>query len=142
MAKKMALVPESWLSARLSSEGKKTDPQPQIVIADVADEPQNKLMELSNLLPKRLQNKARMLLHYLNGHVKLNEQQRIVYSNGSVGSHIIDLVRYNISPFVKGRPIDAPLFDRLMKSAGVPDAALIKREKNHSDIINDWVELD
>lgn len=138
MAKKMALVPESWLSTRLNSEGNQTNPQAQIVIADTGEESYDKVSGLADLLPKHLRNKARMLLHYLNSQLKLDNQQRVIYGDGSVGSHIIDLVRYNISPFVKARPLDAPKFAKLMQTAGVPNAAIAKKT-NKDDLISNWM---
>jgi len=59
---------------------------------------------IKDILLKNLRNKARILLHYLDGKVKIDDRERIVYSDDYVG---LDLVRYYASPLVKNRPPDA-----------------------------------
>ena len=122
----MALVPESWLAARQhESIATKT---PAVEVMEV-ETPASTLSSLAELLPKRLQNKAKILLHYLDGNVQVNDKQRIVYSDGSVGSHVLDMVRYFVSPFVKQRPLDAPQFETLLKALGVPDSATVRKQQ-------------
>lgn len=103
MAKKMVLVPASWL------ENFKDD----------------KLINLLEMVPKSYQPKARILLTCLQGKVKLTDQQRVIYSDG-VGSHIIDLVRYYVTPsqLKINRPEDAQKFGQLLEQHGVPSSAV------------------
>ena len=125
MARRFALVPESWLSTLQNGETKKTTNHGGVNFENV-DGTKNNLGNLVDLLPKNLQNRARMLLHYIEN-VNVNDAQRIVYSDGSVGSHIVDLIRYAVSPFVKTRPIDWPQFSALLESNNVPVSALVNK---------------
>lgn len=95
-------------------------------ITSVVDK-EDSLSDLAEFLPKSYRGRAKILLHYLHGHIRLNEQQRVVYPNDQVGSHILDLVKYFVSPFPSDRPLDAPKFTKLMTQAGVPSSALAKK---------------
>jgi hypothetical protein len=123
MAKRFALVPESMLSSVQSSV------QP--------NEEKPKISELASLLPKNMQSRARMMFHYIENAVSVNDTQRIVYDDGTVGSHVIDLVRYAISPFVKSRPVDWPQFSKLLQTLGVPESIIAKRS-NQSPLLDKW----
>lgn len=125
MAKRMALVPESWLR-QIHTAAEPASSKQSISI--VEPEPQKGLLEMADLLPKSYRSRARILLHYMEGHVKLNEQQRVIYPpNGQLGSHILDLVKYFVSTFPTDRPLDAPKFSKLMVRAGVPNSAIAKK---------------
>lgn len=125
MAKRMALVPESWLRQTHTEPGP-TPPKQSLTILE--PEPKQSLIEMAELLPKSYRSRARMLLHYLEGHIKLNEQQRVIYPpNNQLGSHIIDLVKYFVSKFPTDRPLDAPKFEKLLAKAGVPNSAVAKK---------------
>ena len=142
MAKRMALVPESWLKASQQQQGLSTQPQssppPSITIVEPPKQ-QNDLTELAQLLPKSYRSRARILLHYLEGHLKLNPQQRVLYPpNDQLGSHILDLVKYYVSTFPTDRPLDAPKFAKLMTQAGVPTSAIAKKTQPMS---NKWQRL-
>ena len=117
MAKRFALVPESWLEARNAElSPKKNNVSPKTIVnlgnsQEKLPKSKNKLGNLAELLPKNLKTRGRVVLHYLeNGNVNVNDVQRIVYSDGAVGYHVLDLIRYAISPFVKTRPLDWPQF--------------------------------
>ena len=141
MAKKFALVPESWLSS-VQQQPKLNKPnllegsdavQRSELVEEKNDE--EKLSELASLLPKNLQSRARMLFHYLENNVRVNDMQRIVYEDGTVGSHVIDLTRYAISPFVKSRPVDWPQFSKLLENLGVPESIIAKRS---TTLLDQW----
>ena len=141
MAKKYALVPESWLQQQQQNIPRSLDntpkqtPAPQVSISGNFESESN-LKEIATLLPKNMQGRARMLLHYLeNANVRVNELQRIVYSDCSIGSHIINLVRYAISPFMKSRPLDWPRFKELCESAGTPGSILANR---NDSVLKNW----
>ena len=121
MANRYTLVPESWLQ----QENKHSLPE----------EKQAKFSDLPELLPKNMRSKARVLVHYLeNGGVAVNDMQRIVYDDGEVGSHMLDLLRYGLSRFSKSRPLDWPKFQELLNKLGAPKSAVVKR----GSIISDW----
>ena len=100
------------------------------------------MVHLAELLPKNMRSRARLVLHYLeNGNVIVNDLQRIVYQNGSVGSHIIDLTRYAVSPFMKTRPIDWPQFSALLQNLGVPSSSLANKGEastNQNTVLDQW----
>lgn len=103
------------------------------------------LATVLSLLPKRLRNKGKILLHYLDGEINLDGSNRIIYSDNSLGSHLLDLIRYYTTSAGINihRPVDAPQFGLLLKRLGVPDAALgrpivLKRVvKNKNDLFTD-----
>lgn len=53
--------------------------------------------EILQLFPKRSRNKAQILIHYVDKYLKVDDNQRVIYNDGTRGSHVVDLVRY--SPF-------------------------------------------
>lgn len=139
MAKRFALVPESWLQSKnipYNSDGK-------LITFDEPDK--RTFSSMVDILPKNIRNKARMLLHYLDGKIKLDDQERIVYSDDHVGSYLLDMVRYYVSPFVKTRPLDSPRFEELLQEIGVPSSAIVRSivsDNNQSnDILANWKQL-
>lgn len=78
-----------------------------------------------DLLPKGYRNKAKLLMHYIPD-IKLNNQGRVVYADGSLGSSLYDLVRYFVSSaqMSSARPLDAPKFAMILTKAAVPQSAL------------------
>jgi hypothetical protein len=125
MARKFALVPESWLNARQVENEKSPN---HISISEVTG-PQS-FAQMAELLPKNLRNRAKILLHYLEGKVTLNEHERVQYNDGAIGSHLLDIVRYYVSPLSKARPLDAPQFEQLITNIGVPSSALAPGKLN------------
>jgi len=81
---------------------------------------------LVELLPKQYRAKANALMHYIDGKVSLDENQRYVHDDGTVASHLIDLIRYYVTPTTikLPRPLDAVEFGLLLKSIDVPDFAI------------------
>ena len=67
-----------------------------------------------------------MLIHYLRGNVTIDDNQRVVYPDGTTGSHILDLIRYYVYPSTLklSRPLDAIEFGMLLKGIGVPTASI------------------
>lgn len=86
----------------------------------------NRMDKLPLLLPKRQQNKAAAIIHFLKSVVNMDSNNRIIYEDGSVGSHLLDLLRYYTSPIsiMKDRPLDALKFGLLLRKAGVPEYAI------------------
>ena len=130
MARKIALAPESFsLHEQL-----------------VAEKAQDSIKDMPNLLPKNMRGKARILVHYLNG-ISVNDMQRIVYNDGEVGSHVLDLVKYAVSPFFqKQRPLDWPKFLSLLESLGVPESAIARKVESKIvkpspkvSILDNWI---
>lgn len=161
MAKRYALVPESWLSSLNGGMVRTSDFQPSntqqvlhenvspTVVATESKRSSN-VSQMAELLPKNLKTRARIILHYLeNGNVNINDMQRIVYDDGTIGSHILDLTRYAISPFLKTRPVDWPQFRDLLDKLGVPNSAIVNRNSDvagsssnaTSAILSNWKML-
>lgn len=129
MAKRYALVPETWLQEQVKTSNKQTI-QPVTSVYESTTENQND-SDIIDLLPKAYKAKAKTILHYLKGYLKLDNQHRVRYEdNNQLGSHIIDLLRYFAAPFPTERPIDAPQFFELIKEAGVPSSAVAKRHNS------------
>lgn len=128
MAKKMALVPESWIHRNFQE--KATEDKPKSTDVTVHHEQYRNdtsaVEDIPELLPKCYRAKAKVIVHYLRDQIKLDENQRVLYPDKTVGSHILTLMRYFVSPLVKERPLDAPKFMKLMKSVGVPDYVYTK----------------
>ena len=96
MAKRFALVPESWLESRNADFlAKSTEnltnradisPKTKVNLSNLPEmlpKTKNSLSNLAELLPKNLKTRGRVVLHYLeNGNVNVNDVQRIVYSDG------------------------------------------------------------
>ena len=135
MAKKMVLVPESWLRHTKSPEAEAEPSTSQVSVIEPQKE--TDLSDLAQFLPKGYRNRGRILLHYLQAHLKLNEQQRVIYEpNNTLGSHILDLVKYFASPFAKDRPVDAPKFAKLLATVGVPSSAIAKKREPFAKDLN------
>lgn len=136
MARKMALVPESWLASNLRPTNSAM-PSTEVAIQEEQQHASN-LESLVDLLPKCYRSKAKTILHHLQDRITLNDIQRVVYDDGTVGSNVLDLIRYFVSPFVKERPIDAPDFKKMMNDAGVPEFVFAKKRDN---ILSNWKML-
>ena len=124
------MVPESWLQAQQAINPVQDQPQKSVAPISIRETETHtrKLSDMVEILPKNLRNKARVLLHYIEGKVTLNAHERIVYGDGHVGSYLLDIVRYYVSPLVKTRPLDAPRFEKLMLEIGVPTSAIGRRD--------------
>jgi hypothetical protein len=109
MAERLVLVPESLAEKIKAGEMRKQS-----------------LSEICGILPKRLQRKARSLIEYIDDNIVVNDDQRVVYPGGEVGSHIADLIKYFVSKPPRERPLDAPQFESLIMKAGVPSDAVIR----------------
>lgn len=151
MAKRYALVPEAWLthhaSTRTSQQNTHMDPNRSRSSSSVPKEPSsdksptvtspgntpNELEQLLEMVPKTYRHKAKVFLNYVMKHISLDDQQRVIYddednNDESVGSNIIDIVRYFVSPYPAERPLDAPRFQEVVEKSGVPMYTLHKRK--------------
>lgn len=130
MAKRMALVPESWLrqTMRPPEAPANHGPGTTVTLVEPPQHEKSDLAELAKLMPKSYRGRATTLLRSLDGKVKLNDQQHVLYPpNDQLGSHILDLVKYFVATWPTDRPIDAPKFAKLMTQAGVPAMAIAKK---------------
>lgn len=144
--KKYALIEESLLK-KLRAQQKPDgtlQPQPQPIEFTKLTSSSSNLYDIVDVLPKRFRNKGKILAHYLENQITLNPQERVVYPEGQVGSHFIDLARYFISsPALKiNRPPDASKFCKILKNAGVPNSALgrnLTESKNVQHSKTKWI---
>lgn len=79
------------------------------------------------LLPKSYRNRARVILYYLKP--KLDSRKNIIYADGSVGSHLLDLLKFVLNQ--KARPMpDGDKFIELLITKSVPRSVYFVREKS------------
>jgi len=80
-------------------------------------------------LPRSYRGKAKVVFSYLvSNDVKLTKKDRIIYPDGTIGSHILDLVKYTVSPFEMDSPKDSIKFMKYLEEIGVPELAIVKRK--------------
>ena len=143
MAVRMALVPESWLE-QANRGVKEEDPnqnKPNLFLTQY-NQSQNSIITMAELLPKNLRNRAKVLLHYIDGKIRLSDQQRVIYEDGTTGSHLLDLVRYFTSPLTKTRPMDSHQFLTLLHKNGVPEHAIVNRSTGKdTNLFSNWKEI-
>ena len=153
MAQNFVLVPfdnYQRLMSRSSSSQRTETPnlgqtqrtqQPEIHVLGAQPEADDLLSTVADLMPKHLRAKAKLLMHYVNGHIQIDDQNRVVYAiqlpDGTTydqtgSSHFLDLVKYFVSPsshfgqreLSVPRPVDAPRFAQVLLGLGVPCACL------------------
>jgi hypothetical protein len=66
-----------------------------------------------------------MILHSIQGKIGLDTYNRVIYSDGSLGSSLIDLLRYFVMPSTLRvpTPLDSPDFYQLLIDFGTPQSA-------------------
>lgn len=144
MASRYALVPESWLTHNKSdSLNHKKDLPTSVnkeIIVTEANDAQDKINidvdSLANFIPKAYRHKGKLLLSFIEPTITLNSRQRVVYEDGTVGSHILDLLRYFLSPFKTERPLDSKLFEQLINKSSAPDSVMSNYRRRHA---RQWV---
>lgn len=77
---------------------------------------------------KRFRSRISVLLRFILPRIKLDENMRVLYDDGSIGSNIIDLVRYYTIPTntKTTRPTDAVRFGLWLKQIGAPLSVLTR----------------
>lgn len=130
MAARYALVPENFLR----TQGKATQritAHPSNEIESDNEHQQEQYEEIVDLFPKSYRNRAKLLVHYIGKSMQLRNG-RIVYKDGMIGSHLLDLLKYYIYPSAlkTSRPSDATKFGVLLKQLDVPDS-LVSRSLVH-----------
>lgn len=118
MAKKMVLVPADNLEHT----------------EEVRD-----MSALAEMLPKSYQSRGKALLKLLKGKVQLDSRDHVVYENGEKGSHIVDLVRYFVTPkhLKVTRPFDSNLFYSILIDLGTPTSLMARANTVNSS----WVHV-
>lgn len=96
-----------------AAEGEESAKEPQKVDND----------DILELLPKAYKSRAKVIVHYL----KLDDQKRVTYANGDKSSHIIDLLKFVLSPISKTIPHDASAFYALLADLNVPKTVYVSR---------------
>ena len=112
----------------------------EVSLSNDVEQLKPKAEDILNVLPQRLRSEARILVPYLKN-VNINDVQRIVYSDGVVGSPILDLVSYAVSSSDHERPLDWPRFKDLLNSLGVSDSVISKPhlETTSSSMLDKWL---
>lgn len=96
------------------------------------------------LLPKNMQRKASVLVHSIQNYIDMDDNGRIIYEDGSVGSSVFDHIRYWISNQGKEgirRPVDFEQFAKLLRDKGVPKSAIAKDKQHFLDSVQKWKKL-
>ena len=111
----------------------------EVSLSNDVEQLKPKAEDILNVLPQRLRSEARILVPYLKN-VNINDVQRIVYSDGVVGSPILDLVSYAVSSSDHERPLDWPRFKNLLNSLGVSDSVISKPHlETSSSMLDKWL---
>src|ERR1019366_8525223 len=97
MAKRLALIEKDYLqrlkdksdvkTAASNFKNDKTESE-DVKIYGIPEKKDDEYITLIDLFPLRLQTKVRLLLHYLKD-VKLDNQGRVIYPDGVIGSYLI-----------------------------------------------------
>lgn len=138
MAKEMILIPISDWERRVKAclESKQdNESQPEKEMATVkliesnggrpsSEEVSYQIDDIIKMLPKTYRARASSLLQHLS-HV-LGRDKRLTYFDGARSSHIIDLLRFVLSPLrSKVSPFDINQFYDLLRKLDVPESAYI-----------------
>lgn len=81
--------------------------------------PENEIIEL---LPKAYRSRAKVILHYLLPNLKQDQNKHIIFPDGTIGSHILDYLRYFLNPLKAKPPVEANKFANLLEKSGVPQS--------------------
>jgi hypothetical protein len=130
MAKRYLLVPPSWME----ENKRRVDPKPINTTVETMEDEEH---DLSQLFPKRLQSKVKLLLSHLRNATQ-DDHNRVVYTDGSVGSAMHDILRYLVTDsgqFSAPRPLDIDKF-REEFLTGVPVAALGKGKQHKKEQVH------
>lgn len=116
MAKRFAVVPE-YLLKKLKTENIETKTEaPQVVV----EEEKNEINEIIQMLSKPVRNRAKVLLSTIMPKIRLNSENKIIYPDGTIGSHLYILLNYELNNFkTKEQPFDYSKFKRLFGSQDV-----------------------
>ena len=101
-----------------------SDNSPKTVLGE------NSLVSISAMLPHKYRNKAERLLRQIDGHISLDKNLRVIYADGTLGSSLIDLIRYYLYPRSSRlqRPLDSLDFGILLKKLDVRDESSQPRQ--------------
>ena len=100
-----------------------------------SDESEDVKEDILSLFPKRFKQRAAVVLQYTMKFAKLDENHRIIHTDGSIGSHIVDLIKYFIYPPAMNveRPLDALDFAIKLKEHGIPESSITRHLSSQSD---------
>lgn len=125
-----------------------TETVSSVVVEEEADgERQDSIDSILQMLPKSYRRKARVILEA--GEIPFHPKTlRVQYSDGEVGSHVMDLLQYVLAPkFIqtkqKSTPIDLDKFIELLKSKPVIPSSVYshaKKSRKPKKTI-DWLTL-
>lgn len=76
--------------------------------------------EIIELLPKAYCTRAKVIMHYLAPSLKLDQSNRVLFPDGTVGAHVLDYLRYFLNSLKTKAPLYAEKFDNIMEKSGVP----------------------
>lgn len=114
MAKRFAVVPEHMLNQLKSVVPKESTTEPPTVSYQ-ADDVTDPFDDVINMLSKTLRNRARVLLHTLGNSISINKENRIIYPDETIGSHLYILLNYHLNNFkTKEQPFDYTKFKKLL----------------------------
>jgi hypothetical protein len=93
-----------------------------------SDDSEDVKKDILSLFPNRFKQRAAVVLQYAMRFAELDENHRIIHADGSIGSHIVDLIKYFIYPPVMNveRPLDALDFAIKLKEHGIPESSITR----------------
>lgn len=100
----------------------------------------DRIHAMESLVPKRLRNKAKILLHHLvQNEVPVDKKNRIVFDGGVIGPPLIDLVLYAVAPtnYYRNQPKDYDKFSDLLENTAAPKSAYNSHKKVVENSAND-----
>lgn len=134
MAQKYTLVPTGW-THQAHQPQQNIESSPAIITEEntlprESDQRREKgsseMIKMVELFPKNIRNKAKLLLQFVEPRIKTDSDDRVIYDDGQIGSHLLDLIRFFVLPTTMNvsRPIDASKFGIWLKIKGVPNSAV------------------
>lgn len=115
----MVLVPLAEWKRLKGQPVEQTTPPPTIV-------EESKTEDIALLLPKSYRARAKIILHFISP--RINSDQRVVFSDGSTGAHVIDYLRFVLNSLKTRAPIGLDKFMSVMRETGVPESVYVKRD--------------
>ena len=107
-------------------------------IVKTTESPNSLISEVLDLLPKRIQGKAKILATHLSKQMKFSDDGRVIYPDGSFGSPLIDILKYFCSPksgLVRVKaPFDVRKMTEYLSETNAPMSATTKSN-------NDWIAV-
>lgn len=106
-----------------------------VELKNAENDPGDTRLEITHIIQKKFRSAAALVLKNLKSTgLHFDENNRLIYNVGSIGSHIVELLKFVLYPAGKNIPrtVDATKFTLLLSSLNIPDNILQRRlSKQH-----------